>query len=51
VDQLWRSKPRPTSITKRLMGVMGILRDQATISGQYFTEVNKGGVNMSALQS
>lgn len=29
---------------------MGILRDHATVSGRYFTEVNKGGVNVSTLQ-
>jgi hypothetical protein len=28
---------------------MGILRDRATVGGQYLTEVNKGSVNMSTL--
>lgn len=28
---------------------MGIIKDSATKSGQYFTEVNKGSINMSTL--
>lgn len=28
---------------------MGIIKDRATQTGQYFTEVNKGSINMSTL--
>lgn len=28
---------------------MGLIKDTATQTGQYLTEVNKGGVNMSTL--